>query len=64
MVDAFIRKQSNFVQGFIDELLFAPVDVPVVVFGLAVSPPGHGLLDAIGEESFEFDIATRSGREY
>lgn len=58
MVDSPIRKQSNFIESLIDEFFLAPVDVPVVVLGLFVSSPKHGLLNAVGEKCFELDVAT------
>jgi len=58
MVDSFVRKEPYLIKSIVDELLFAPVDIPVVIFCLLVPPSVKGLLNTIGEEGFEFDIAT------
>jgi len=58
MVDSFVRKEPYLIKSVVDELLFAPVDIPVVIFCLLVPPSVKGLLNTIGEEGFEFDIAT------
>ncbi len=39
MVDAFVGEKTDLVEGFGDKLFLAPVDVPVIVFGLPVLPP-------------------------
>ena len=64
MVDAFLGMESYFVEGVGDELFFAPVDVPVIIFGLTIVAMEHGFLDAIGEESLELDIVAISIQPY
>ena len=58
MVDSFLWEESNLVECFRDELFLAPVDVPVIVFCLAILSVGERLLDAVGEEGLELDLAT------
>lgn len=36
MVDAFVWEEPDFVEGLVDELLLAPIDIPVVILGLPV----------------------------
>lgn len=60
MVDSFFGEESDFIQSFIDELFLAPVDVPVVIFGLLVSSGLKSFWDAVGEIGLEFDIRTES----
>ena len=54
MVDSPIREEPHFVEGVDDELLFAPVDVPVLFLCLFVAPCLQGLGNAVIEECFEF----------
>jgi hypothetical protein len=56
VVDSSVWEESYLIECFRDVFLFAPVDVPVVFFGLRVVPADHGFLDAVLEEGFEFDV--------
>lgn len=56
MVESFIREEPNFVKGLGDELLLAPVNIPVIVFRLLVCSIQEHCWDAVGEVRFEFDV--------
>jgi hypothetical protein len=56
VVDAFVGEEPDFIEGLGNEFLLAPVDIPVVVFCLAIAPSAQGFLDAVGEEGFEFNV--------
>lgn len=56
MVDPLVREEPDFVQRFGDELLLAPVDIPIVVFGLFVGAVEQARLDAVGEIGLELDF--------
>ncbi len=64
VVDAPVGEEPYLVECFGDELLLAPVDVPVVVFGLAVGAAGQSLLDAVGEVGLELDFAAEWSWNY
>ena len=64
MIDLFVGMESDFLESFGDELLFAPVDVPVVILSLTIVPFFHGSLDAVGEVSFELDLGAKLGKFY
>jgi hypothetical protein len=38
MVDPSLREESDLIEGLRYELFFAPVDVPIIIFGLVVLP--------------------------
>lgn len=59
VVDSFVRVEPDFIEGVVDELLLAPVDVPVIVLSLAIGAGGQGFLDAVGEVGLELDFGTR-----
>jgi len=56
MIDAFIRKESNFIECFTDILLLAPINAPVIIFSLSPAPTQQSLLDAVGEVGLELDF--------
>lgn len=56
MVDFSFWVESDFIEGFGNELFFAPVDIPVIVLSLFPLTIEEGLLDAVGEEGFELDV--------
>lgn len=58
MVDSFIGIEPNFIEGFRDELFFAPVDIPVILFGLFVLSGKHGFLNAVHKKCLEFNLRT------
>lgn len=64
VVDAFVRKEPDLVERFGDELLLAPVDVPIVLLGLPILPASQGLLDAVGEVGLELNLRTMSTSTY
>lgn len=61
MIDAFVGEQPDLVQSFGNELLLAPVNVPVILIGLLILPGKEGFQDAVGEKGFELDLGTRIG---
>jgi hypothetical protein len=64
VVDSFVGEEANLIEGFGYKLLLAPVDVPVIFFGLRVLASEHGLLDAVLEEGLELDVAAAWGEGY
>ena len=64
VVDSLIGKEPDLVKRFRDELLFAPVDVPIVVISLPILPASQGLLDAVGEVGLELNLRTMSSSTY
>ena len=58
MVDSFLWEESYLIEGLVYELFFAPVDVPVIIFSLLITSRRESLLNAVGEEGFEFNIRT------
>ena len=36
MIDPFVRKQPDFIEGLADKLLLAPLDIPVIIVSLLV----------------------------
>lgn len=64
MVDALLGEEADLIEGLRDELLLAPVDIPIVVLGLMVLAGSQGLLDAIGEVCLELYLVAESKQEY
>ncbi len=62
MVDFFIGVESDFIKGFRDKLLFAPVDIPVIFFGLFILTVKQSLLNTIDEKSLKFHFSTKSSK--
>ena len=58
MVDSFVGKEADFVEGFRDELFLAPVDIPVVFLRLLILTVEQRLLNTVDEEGFEFHLGT------
>jgi hypothetical protein len=58
MINPFLWKQSNFIEGFGDILLLAPVYIPVIILSLPVLPACQCFLDAVGEIGFKLDLVT------
>ena len=58
MVDSFVRVEPDSFKSFRDELFLAPVDVPIIIFGLSIVPFFHCLKDAVGEERFVLYFGT------
>ena len=56
MIDPFLREEPDLIESVRDELLLAPVDIPIIIFGLSITPPLEGVRYAITEECFEFNI--------
>jgi hypothetical protein len=61
VVDSFVRVKPDFIKGVIDELLLTPVDVPVVIFCLAIGASSQGFLNTVGKVGLELDFGTRLG---
>lgn len=60
MVDSFIGVESDFVEGFRDELFLTPVNIPVIVFGLFILTVEQSLLNTIDEKGLKFHLRTKS----
>lgn len=56
MINSLIGKQSHFIESFSKELFLAPINIPVIIFGLLIRSLGQGCRDAICEECLEFYI--------
>ena len=59
MVYPSVGVESDFIQGLGNELLFAPVNVPVILFGLFVLAILQSLLNEVDEKSFELDFRAK-----
>ena len=57
MIDSLVREQPHFIQGFRDELLLAPVNIPIIFFGLFICASLHGGLDAVDKVGLEPDFS-------
>ena len=64
MVDSFLGEEPDFIEGFRDELLLTPVDIPVIILSLLIPPGLHGLWDAVTEEGLEFNVRTEWPKMY
>lgn len=59
MVYPPVGVESDFIQGLGNELLFAPVNVPVILLGLFVLAIQQSLLNAVDEKGFELDFGAK-----
>jgi hypothetical protein len=62
MVDFSIGIEADFIEGFGDELFLAPVDIPVVVFGLFILTAEEGLLNTVDKKGLEFHFRAKSSK--
>ena len=56
MIDSFVREKTNAIKCFGYEVLFAPINVPVIVFGLSIASVLKCSLNAVIKVCFEFNI--------
>jgi hypothetical protein len=64
MVDTLIGKEPYLIEGFGDELLLAPIDVPIIIVSLLILAAEQRLLDAVREEGLELYLRTESNMCY
>jgi len=64
MVDSSVWIESDFVQGFGNELFLAPVNIPVVFFSLFVLSVHKSLLNAVYKKCLEFQVGTMVSKSF
>jgi hypothetical protein len=64
MVDPAVRKHPDAIERLGNELLLAPVNIPILVLSLLVIAFGERPGDAVGEIGLKPNTGTTSGKEY
>ena len=62
MVDFSVWIESDFIEGFRDELFLAPVYIPVILLCLFILTVQEGLLNTIDKKCFKFEFRTKSSK--